>query len=154
MISSALMVLAGVWRFVDGRGWPPVTIVRNLVGLAVASLCAWWGLGLTWQAGVCAVAAWLCLVAGYTDWPNWRVSYPRYGLPTAAIAAVAYVGGAELVPLILYGLGGTVAATFYVVGQGMVFKWAESAHPEYGGVGIMVIEFVAGAVVIGGLAWL
>jgi len=142
-IAAILTVLAAAWRFADGRGWGGRTTVRNAVGLAIALSCAYVGLGLTWQAGVCAVLAWVSMIAGYTDWPRWEVSVARYAGPTAAIALLASTV-APPAPCVLYAAGGVVVAGIYVLlHRTRDFGWNTA-----------VCEVAAGAVIVGGLSWL
>jgi len=145
LIAATLLTLsAALWRFLDGRGWGGRTTYRNLAGLAIALGCAYVGMGLTWQAAGCALLAWGTLILGFTDWPNWRVSFPRYVVPATVTAGFAEWGGADPIRCGLY-----FAASFGVAGLYVVlhrtrdFRWNTA-----------VCETVAGAVIVGGLAWL
>lgn len=151
--ATFLTVLAAAWRFLDGRGWGGRTTYRNLAGLAIALGCAYVGMGLTWQAGVCALLAWAALVLGYTNWPSWW-SVARYGGPACAIAALAYLGGAPVLACALYSLGGVLVGVLYVAmhrpkdapedsWRAKDFKWNTA-----------VCETVASSVIVGGLAWI
>lgn len=142
--SAALTLIAGAWRFLDGRGIPRAAWARNVIGLALALVCAYTGMGMTWQAGVCAAIAWTCLIAGYTDWREWW-SLARYGGPTVAISVLGYLGGAPPVPCALYATGGVLVGLLYIVAHRYV--------PDTGW-NTPACETAAGAVIIGGLAWL
>lgn len=147
-ISISLTILAGLWRWADGRGWGGRTTYRNLAGLAIALGCAAAGMdGYGWgqmgTAAGCAIIAWASLIVGHTRWESW-VSVARYGGPTCAIAALAYVGGAPVLACALYASGGVLVGLLYVTLHRYVpFRYSTA-----------VCEAAAGAVIVGGLAWL
>jgi len=152
LIAATLLTLsAAIWRFLDGRGIPPKTTIRNAVGLAIALGCS--GAGLAPAPGVSVVSlavaaligvlAWATLVLGHTRWESWW-SLLRYGGPTCAIAALAYVGGAPVLACALYSLGGVLVGVLYrTLHNTRDFGWNTA-----------VCEVAAGGIIVGGLAWI
>lgn len=137
-----LTILAALWRVIDGRGYGP-SWARNIAGLAIAMACAYVAIGHTWQAGVCAVLAWLTMIAGYTKWESWW-SVARYGLPTALIGGIAYSSGVAFWMSAAYAAGGAVVGFAYVA-QHKYLPWKYST---------VLSEVLAGAAIIGGLSFL
>jgi len=153
LIAATLLTLsAALWRFLDGRGIPPKTTVRNAVGLSIALLCSFSGILLgghnvgLWNAAAmsgCAILAWATLVLGHTRWESWW-SVARYGGPTCAIATLACLGGAPVIACALYSLGGVLVGVLYVVlHRYLPFRYSTA-----------VCEVAAGGVIVGGLSWL
>ncbi|MEK9751598.1 MAG: hypothetical protein VW338_00080 [Rhodospirillaceae bacterium] len=140
----ALTLVAGAWRYFDGRGIPRSTAARNVLGAALALVCAYVGMGMTWQAGVSAAIAITSLIVGYTDWRAWW-SIARYGAATVAISVFVGITLGASVAVVLYGIGGCLVGALYVALHRVVRDF---------GFNTAVCETVAGLVVIGGLAWL
>lgn len=146
-ISIVLTILAALWRVIDGRGIGP-TWARNVAGLAIAMACAVSNRPLVFDITLaamsgCAVLAWLTMIAGYTKWESWW-SVARYGGPSCVIAAIGYLAGAGIVPCVVYAAGGGLVSVAYVIlHRYLPFKYST-----------LTSEAVAGAVIVGGLAWL
>lgn len=147
-----LTILAGAWRYADGRGKPwRETWLRNLAGVLVAVACGSLGVNgyalapadpAWWIGPACGGLAALTLIAGLTEWPSlWSLA--RYGGPTCVIAVLGYLGGAPPLACALYAVGGVLAGGVYIVLHRMGWEYATQ-----------VSEAFAGALVIGGLAWL
>lgn len=140
--SAALTLIAAGWRYLDGRGIPQLTAARNVIGIALALICAFVGLGMTWQAGIAGGLAALTLIAGFTDWPSlWSLA--RYGGPTCAIAVVGYLGGGPGLSCALYAAAGVLVGVVYV-----------ALHRLGWGLATAASEVIAGGAIVGGLAWL
>lgn len=142
ILATTLTILAGIWRFADGRGWGP-TWARNVAGLVIALAAATNGLGLTWQAGICSLGAAATLILGFTDWSNLGWSLARYGAPTCVIASVGYVGSAPVLACVLYALGGVLVGIQYPMLQKTGWRYATATS-----------EVISGAIILGGISWL
>jgi hypothetical protein len=149
LIPLILTIIAAAWRYADGRGIPTKTALRNVAGIVVALMCGWVGVG-GWLGLACGGLAALTLIAGYTKWESWEVSLPRYGGPTMLIAIVASFGGADLVPSVAYGLSGFMVAIVSVTTHNLLPGQWDFARDN----ATKISEVVAGATIIGGIAWL
>lgn len=139
MTTILAIILGAAWRYADGRGFGQTT-VRNVVGLVIAVGAAYLGMGLTWQAGVCALLGWATLIIGRTDWSSWS-SLARFGGPGCAIAVVGYLGGTPPLLAALYALACVLVGLAYTLLHRVNWKYSTR-----------VCEALAGAVFIGGLA--
>lgn len=161
LLAAAVLLTAAAayWRYWKGRGlwrpWDPASPpyerwIVHAIGAVLAVLAAWVGTGDAVAAPVLGGLAWLSLIGGYTKWESVPWSLLRYGLPTLLIGGAWFLwsGEPELGPAFwggaFYACGGVVLALAY----GALY-----AVPRFVAYSIFC-EAVAGATVIGWLAWL
>ena len=132
------MLLAGLSRALVGNG----TASRWAVYPPAAALAAWYGFGMTWWALAFGVCVMLLMIGGYTEWENKAYMAIRYGGVPTLLAILA-----QSHPALIW--AGACLATGYSynwmkhIVKDLNFKYSDQ-----------VPEFIAGAVIIGGIALL
>jgi hypothetical protein len=137
-----IVLLTGVWRWVDGRGWGK-TVVRNAVGMALSLAALYLAFGLSWFL-LLSIPAMANILMGYTRWEDMFYNGFRFFAGTF-LTGLPY--------LLLEGAG--VGVIGYMLSgwlMGPVFYYMAQHKPNWMPEGLA--EFVQGAVVIGGLAFI
>lgn len=142
------VILGGLGRAVVGGGW----VSRGFVYGPTAAISAYLGFGMTWEALVFAGLAAATLTAGWTKWEDGLFMAARYGtLPM--IGAVAYTIAYHDNTPIIWAFA-CVAVGFLYGTMLTLFKRVRVDIKGYVIDANRVAEFVAGSVIIGGLALL
>lgn len=145
MIAFIFAVLGGIARYYDGQGIPHgMTWLRNGYMLAAALASAWWGLGLDWWALGFGVVAAMTLIPGHTDWDDPKFMAIRYGGPPLVVTILHMM----FTPASALGLVWPLSAVLL----GLVYGTLK--HMENGRAPQGTAEAIAGAVILGGPAFL
>jgi hypothetical protein len=150
MISLSFLaaLFAGLVRSGVGAGLFPRAIFYPLIGIAVA--VAGFGFDL-WGISFAAVAVgtlWL----GYTKWEDPAYMVARYGIPPLVLALVSGYFTHEPYP-IFWAICCAVVGAVY---QALLEEWENISFELFGLAidGNRLVEFIAGFVIIGGVAFL
>lgn len=156
LIILTFVALGGAVRWFDGTSGHifgvhiPGALRSSLMGV-IALGAAWYSIGNITALWAAAVAT-ACLWAGYTEWRRWWM-IARFGLPAAvAVAMPAGLGGVSSIDAFIYIGAGCAAGLSYPVlmrlGDHVDLAVGPADGPEWW------CRWIAGGLLLGGLAWI
>lgn len=147
-LSILAALFAGAMRSAVGAGWLSRGLVYPIAGAVVSVV----GFGFdTWGIAFAAVAV-ATLWLGYTKWQDPAYMVARYGIPPLVLALVSGYFTHEPYP-IFWAICCAVVGAVY---QALLEKWENISFELFGLAidGNRLVEFIAGFVIIGGVAFL